>query len=261
MNPVDRISTSNQTLLEFRENFRDLEIVAIEQSVKVTMDRVIRDRVLFMVLTHTIAYRKVERILLQFNFPKDKLTWLEEQYYWSDAMGFSLEDDGGKRNYRIYFERSISLPEIIELDQNKVYRTKTISSLKWDYNNPSDYNSTNYYRIIEVNHNNVFSEVNKTGFPLIPKFMMNWLNRKQPFIFYVTEDENTDRRSFYTKLRNFYLKDLTSDVLALTKCNLSEVLADLSEFNIHYFGGGISKTGEKFFNMYFLAYEKINVYS
>jgi hypothetical protein len=261
MNPVDQIRTENKTLLEFRENFRDLDVVAIEQSVKVTMDKVIRDRILFMVLTHSIAYRRVEKILKSFNFPEDKLVWLEEQYYWSDAMGFSLEDDNGKLNYRIYFERSISLPEIIELDDSKVYRTKTISSLKWDFNEPSNYNSTNYYRIIEVNFNNVFSEVNKTGFTLIPKFMMNWLNRKQPFIFYVTEDENTDRRSFYTKLRNFYLKDLTPDVLALTKHNLSEVLKDLSEFKIHYFGGGISKTGEKFFNMYFLAYEKIDVYS
>lgn len=261
MNPVDKIKTENENLLRFRENFRNQSVVAIEQSVKVTYDKVIRDRILFMILTHSIPYRVVKEILSSFNFPEDKFIWLEEQYYWSTAMGFSLEDNDGTLNYRIYFERGIKLSEIIEMDKNKVYRTKTITSLKWDYNSPADYNSTNYYRIIEVNHNHVFAEVKKTGFNLIPKFMMSKLNRGEPFIFYITEDENTDRKSFYTKTRNFYLSDLTPDVLSLTNQNLSEILSDLSEFKIHYFGGGTGKTGERFFNMYFLTYEKIDVYT
>ena len=95
----------------------------------------------------------------------------------------------------------------------------------------------------------------KSGFALYPDFIPKSIERKKLTSLYTAEDEKYKRKSFDIKFNDIYLDDLTKDVLDLTNVNLYDTLRHLRLFPIRNFSGGVSDSGEKFFNLYFMVYE------
>jgi hypothetical protein len=255
MNPIDKVISDHPAVKNFCEVFRNREISAIEQSVKVTKSKVIRDRVLIGLETYNITFNDVRKIVDAFNFPKDQYEILQE-YYESELVGFAIEAEGDISNYRIYFENGIRPSQVPRLAERKIRKKRTITSLKWDHHNPEKYNITDYYRIVtNVSLGDLGLAVENSGFAVIPKFAKDALRNKKRIFLYETEDTNSDRKSFYIRMEDQYLKDLRQDIVTFSSEKLYDSLKAFENCSINYFAAGISKDREKFFNVYFLIYD------
>lgn len=256
MNPVDKVISDNPTVKHFCDVFRNHKITAIEQSVKVTKSKVIYDRVLFMIETYDMSFQDLHKIVTAFNFPKNQQEILQK-YYESDGVGFAIEAEGDITNYRVYFENSIRPEQVPILVEKKVRKKQTITSLKWYHHNPEDYNITNYYYILRnVDMGDIDIAVKNSEFNVIPKFARDAIRAGRSIFLYETEDVNSDRKSFYIRMDNQYLNDLKQDIVTFSSEKLYDSLKVFEKFPINYFAGGISKDREKFFNVYFLTYDK-----
>jgi hypothetical protein len=254
MNPVDRVITENQIVKNFCEIFRNQTITAIEQSVKITKSKVIRDRVLFMIETADIPFAMIEKIAKALNMPKSDIL---QDYWKSDGVGFAIEVEKDLANYRIYFENSIRPHEVPELAEKNIRKKQTISSIKWDLHDPENYTNTNYYRIVNnVSIYDVGDAVEKSGFHFVPKFAKDALKKHRKMFLYETTDTNSSRKSFYIRMDDLYLNEVKQDVVAFSSEKIFDTLKVFEKFRVNYYAGGISKDKEKFINVYFLIYDK-----
>jgi hypothetical protein len=254
MNPVDRVITENSIVKNFCEIFRNQTITAIEQSVKITKSKVIRDRVLFMIETADIPFAMVEKIAKALNMPNHEIL---QDYWKSDGVGFAIEVDKEIANYRIYFENSIRPYEVPELAEKKIEKKQTISSIKWDFHAPENYTNTNYYRVVKnVTIYDVDTAVEKAGFYFVPKFAKDALKNDRRMFLYETTDTNSSRKSFYIRMDDLYLNEVKNDVVAFSSEKIFDTLKVFENFRVNYYAGGISKDKEKFINVYFLIYDK-----
>lgn len=254
MNPVDKVITENSIVKNFCEIFRNQTITAIEQSIKITKSKIIRDRVLFMIETADISYAMMEKIAKALNIPQSNIL---QDYYKSDGVGFAIEVEKDIANYRIYFENSIRPHEVPELAERKIRTKQTITSLKWNFHNPEDYTNTDYFRIINnVSIYDVDSAVEKAGFYFVPKFAKDALKKHRKLFLYETTDKNSSRKSFYIRMDDLYLNEVKQDVVAFSSEKVFDSLKIFENFRVNYYAGGISKDREKFINVYFLIYDK-----
>lgn len=254
MNPVDKVITDNSIVKNFCEIFRNHTITAIEQSVKITKSKIIRDRVLFMIETSNISYVMMDKITKTLNIPKSNIL---QDYYNSDEVGFAIEVEKDIANYRIYFENSIRPYEIPELAEQKIRTKQTITSLKWNFHNPEEYTNTDYFRVIKnVSVYDVDNAVEKAGFYFVPKFAKDALKNNRKMFLYETTDKNSSRKSFYIRMNDLYLNEIKQDVVAFSSEKVFDSLKIFENFPVNYYAGGISKDKEKFINVYFLIYDK-----
>jgi len=254
MNPVDQVITDNPIVKNFCEVFRNQTITAIEQSVKITKSKIIRDRVLFMIETADIPFSTIEKIVKAFNIPQSEIL---QEYYNSDGVGFAIEVEKDIANYRIYFENSIRPHEVPELAERKIRTRQTITSLKWNFHNPEEYTNTDYYRIVNnVTLYDIGDAVEKAGFYFIPKFAKDAVKKNRRMFLYETTDKNSSRKSFYIRMDDLYLNEVKQDVVAFSSEKVFDSLKIFEKFRVNYYAGGISKDKEKFINVYFLIYDK-----
>jgi len=254
MNPVDQVITDNPIVKNFCEVFRNQTIAAIEQSVKITKSKIIRDRVLFMIETADIPFSTIEKIVKAFNIPQSEIL---QEYYNSDGVGFAIEVEKDIANYRIYFENSIRPHEVPELAERKIRTRQTITSLKWNFHNPEEYTNTDYYRIVNnVTLYDIGDAVEKAGFYFIPKFAKDAVKKNRRMFLYETTDKNSSRKSFYIRMDDLYLNEVEQDVVAFSSEKVFDSLKIFEKFRVNYYAGGISKDKEKFINVYFLIYDK-----
>lgn len=254
MNPVDQVITDNSIVKNFCEVFRNQTITAIEQSVKITKSKIIRDRVLFMIETADIPFSTIEKIVKAFNIPQSDIL---QEYYNSDGVGFAIEVEKDIANYRIYFENSIRPHEVPELAERKIRTRQTITSLKWNFHNPEEYTNTDYYRIVNnVTLYDIGDAVEKAGFHFIPKFAKDAVKKNRRMFLYETTDKNSSRKSFYIRMDDLYLNEVKQDVVAFSNEKVFDSLKIFEKFRVNYYAGGISKDKEKFINVYFLIYDK-----
>jgi hypothetical protein len=257
MNPIDKVITNNSVIKNFSEIFRDETITAIEQSVKITKENVIYDRVLFMIETSNISYVKMEKIAKILKIPHDEIL---DEYYRSDGVGFGIQVDDDEINYRIYFEKGILQTEIPKLAREKIRTKKTITSLKWNPNEPKDFNNTDYYRILT---NTTLLDINnaaeKACFYHSPKFAKDAFKKNKKVFLYETTDTNSERKSFYINIDDLYLNDVRQDVVNFSSEKIFDSLKIFEEFKINYFSAGVDKNNKKFMTVYFLTYDKDEV--
>lgn len=254
MNPVDKVITENSIVKNFCEIFRNQTITAIEQSVKITKSKIIRDRVLFMIETADISHATIEKIAKALNMPQSDIL---QDYYKSDGVGFAIEVEKDIANYRIYFENSIRPHEVPELAEKKIRTKQTITSLKWNFHNPEEYTNTDYFRVVNnVSIYDVGDAVEKAGFYFVPKFAKDALKKHRKMFLYETTDKNSSRKSFYIRMDDLYLNEIKQDVVAFSSEKVFDSLKIFENFRVNYYAGGISKDKEKFINVYFLIYDK-----
>ena len=141
---VDYLKTKHPVIEIFCSVFQEFDLVGIEQSVKVIGDSITKDRVLIGIPAHRISYNAMQKILEEFNFPEEHKERLED-YYHATTVIFALEVDGGKLNHRIYFEKDVTLNDVEFYAKNGIKYANTITSVKWDFETPTDCNFTKYF--------------------------------------------------------------------------------------------------------------------
>jgi hypothetical protein len=164
-------------------------------------------------------------------------------------VGLSLEVDDDKLRYKVYVDKGSKNAS------KSAYKSDALFAVKWNPKSSSEYVIAKYSLIKKVTEESIKSEVKKSGFDLYPDFIPKSIERKKLTFIYTAEDEKSKRRSFDIRFNDIYLDDLTKDVLNLTTVNLYDTLSHLRLFPIRNFSGGVSDSGEKFFNLYFMVYE------
>lgn len=253
---VDYLKTKHPVIEIFCSVFQEFDPVAIEQSVKVIGDSITKDRVLIGIPAHRISYNAMQKILEGFNFPEEHKERLED-YYRATTVIFALEVDGGKLNHRIYFEKNVTINDVEFYAKNSIKYANTITSVKWDFETPTNCNFTGYFlQVKNVDMYDIEFSIRNSGFNFIPKFVRTAKKNDKKVYLYNAVDENTDRKSFYVSIDDIYLRDLKTDILQLGNTRTYEKLEEFSDFEISNFGGGISKDGNKFYNIYFTMYKE-----
>ena len=137
------IISNNESIINFSKLFEDYNIISIEQSAKI-IDSVNKNRILFKFYKKDISLSQVLFILNELKFPNREVIRVEKVYPTSDYLIFSLDTETSV--YRIYFENLIN--KHAALDEKHL----ALTSIKWDYNDPTAIQHTNYYSISIVIH-------------------------------------------------------------------------------------------------------------
>jgi CTP synthase (UTP-ammonia lyase) len=249
IHPIDNSRVSNPHIREFLENFRQFKIKGIQHSVKVTKHNVIADRIIVGINKGNIYANDIFKIVKKYNFPEHLLKRLGEEWAQAYMVGLSLEADGDKLRYKVYVDKGAKNAS------RSTHKSDALFAVKWNPKSPLEYVVAKYSLLKKVTEEAIKSEVKKSGFDLYPDFIPKSIERKKLTLLYTTEDENSKRKSFDIRFNDIYLDDLTKDVLDLTNVDLYDKLRHLRLFPIRNFSGGVSDSGEKFFNLYFMVYE------
>ena len=241
MDTIDNL-TKNIKVLEFFDNFFNDTILLqnvfkVEQSAKVTKNKILPDRfVIQLYKTKDVSLNKILDIVKKYNFPEDQIDIATEYYNREDCdvVLFGIEADDNTIRYKLYFEYE---------------NNAKILGIKW---NNLKSTITNYIQIFSVNFKNL---VSKSNFNIVPKFVMD--NKSNIAGIYIVEDTQTNKNGFNIVFNNgtLYLKDLTEDVLSLTNQDIS-ILYNLKDYPLRHFTGGVENNLDKYFNLYFVIYDK-----
>ena len=241
MDTIDNL-TKNTKVLEFFDNFFNDTILLenvfeIEQSAKVTKNKILPDRFLIQLnKTKDVTFDKIFNIVTKYNFPKDKIDLAIEYYNREDCdvVIFGIEADNNVIRYKLYFEYENGI---------KVF------GIKW---NELKSSITTYTQTFSVNFKDL---VSKSNFNIVPKFVVE--NKFNISGIYVIEDVQTNKNGFNITFNTgtLYLKDLTEDVLSLTNQDIN-ILYNLKEYPLRHFTGGVENNLDKYFNLYFVVYDK-----
>jgi hypothetical protein len=209
------MSSKNIKVLEFFDNFFNDTILLenvfeIEQSAKVTKNKILPDRFLIQLYkTKDVTLDKILNIVTKYNFPKDKIDLATEYYNREDCdvVIFGIEADDNTIRYKLYFEY-----------ENNV----KILGIKW---NELKSSITTYTQTFSVNFKDL---VSKSNFNIVPKFVLD--NKSNIAGIYIVEDTQTNKNGFDITFNTgtLYLKDLSEDVLSFT--NQDKLLLSKSSF-------------------------------
>jgi hypothetical protein len=243
------IISNNETILNFSKLFDDYNIISIEQSAKI-IDSVNKDRILFKFYKKDISFSQVLFILNELKFPNREVIRVEKAYPISDYLIFSLDTETSV--YRIYFEKLIS--KHAALDEKHL----ALTAIKWDYNDPTAIQHTNYYKILIDRIGIIIEEATKCGIYKLPVFVYEEINKmlaKNIIHFYSAEDEETDRKSISIPFnRNtVFLKDVKN----LNNIDLQQSLKEFEDVPIHYIQMGRDKNSNTFYTLYFGVFRKL----
>jgi len=231
---LDSIRTDNTHVKEFLQNFQSefwqAHKIKIHHSVKVTKERLVRDRVLvFIYKKQNFTYvNDVLKLVRKYNFPEKYLLRLMSEYQTCNCIMFAIEADGDIVKYKVYFETPL---------KNfgfgfKWTKSKSVVT-RYDLKLTSEYKAA----------------IDASGFNLYPEFLEKTkINRVIS-----VKDENTSKRGFELEFDSLYLKDISRDVSNLTFVNIYDTLKNLANLPIIHFSGGVESNGDKYFNLYFVV--------
>ena len=89
---------------KFLNHFDDVKWEQAAHSVKIMNRNVNRNRLLLGMRSADITFKKLSKKLLELNFPENKLSEIENQYYQSNDLGFAIENTIDGIDCRVYFE-------------------------------------------------------------------------------------------------------------------------------------------------------------
>jgi hypothetical protein len=232
---LDSVRTDNAHVKEFLRNFQSefwqAHKIKVHHSVKVTKERLVRDRVIVFInkKQNFTSINDVLKLVRKYNFPEKYVSRLTSEYKNCSCIMFAIEADGDVAKYKIYCEIPF---------QNFGFGFKWTKSnsviTRYDWSKKVD----NYKSLIDA-----------SGFNLYPKF----LETKKITLVYSVKDETTSKRGFEFALEDTYLKDISRDVSNLTHVNIYDKLKDLANLPIIHFSGGVESNGDKYFNLYFVV--------
>lgn len=231
---LDSISTDNTHVKEFLQNFQSefwqAHKIKIHHSVKVTKERLVRDRVIvFIYKKQNFTYiNDVLKLVRKYDFPEKYVLRLMSEYQTCNCIMFAIEADGDIVKYKVYCETPF---------KNFGFGFKWVKSksvvTKYELKLTSEYKAA----------------IDASGFNLYPEFIEKTkINRVIS-----VKDENTSKRGFELEFASLYLKDISRDVSNLTFVNIYDTLKDLANLPIIHFSGGVESNGDKYFNLYFVV--------
>ena len=180
MDTIDNL-TKNTKVLEFFDNFFNDNILLenifkIEQSSKITKNKILSDRFLIQLYkTKDVTLSKIISIVKKYNFPKDKIDLATEYYKRKDCnvVIFGIEADNNNIRYKLYFEYENGIK---------------VLGIKW---NELKSSITTYTQTFSVNFKDL---VSKSNFNIVPKFIVE--NKFNISGIYVIEDAQTNKNGF-----------------------------------------------------------------
>jgi hypothetical protein len=233
--------SSNSYIIEFFDKVVSDSVLLenlfkIEQSAKVTENKILSDRfVLQFKKSKNFTLIKILNFFNYYNFPTDKISIAKEYFNRidCDVVLFGIETDNEKIRCKLYFEY---------FDKQKIL------GIKW---NNSKSSITYYDQTLKISYTEI---IKKSNFNILPKFI---LDKSSHIIgIYNIVDEHTGKNAFSIIFEpgSMYLKDLSNDVLSITKEDIN-CISHLKWFDMRHFTGGIEKNN-KYFNIYFVVYWK-----
>ena len=231
---LDSIRTDNTHVKEFLHNFQSefwqAHSMKIHHSVKVTKERLVRDRVIvFIFKKQNFTYvNDVLKLVRKYGFPEKYVLRLTSEYDTCNCIMFAIEADGDIVKYKVYCETPF---------KNFGFGFKWIESksvvTRYDLKPASEYKAV----------------IDASGFNLYPEFF-----EKTKIVRVLSvKDENTSKRGFELEFDSLYLKDISRDVSNLTHMKIYDKLKDLANLPIIHFSGGLESNGDKYFNLYFVV--------
>jgi hypothetical protein len=240
---LDKIVSTDTALLEFAQNFKDSEVIYVEESIKIIDNNLSAGRLLFKVMSKDISIDEIERILSKLNFPEEYFEKIRVWFKWSIFVMISLDVES--EIYKIYFERPIN--------ENCVREQKigSICSMKWGLHDSSDIVFTDYHSILTKRIDYVFRVAGECGVNLLPNFINTYLNKISLIHFWVSQDTNSVRKSICIPFiyNTMFLKNIGD-------ASLSEKLFKYSHLPIRHFQIGKDKNNKEFKTIYFSSYRK-----
>lgn len=231
---LNSIRTDNAHVKEFLDNFKSefwLEHkIKIHHSVKVTKERLVRDRVIVFIYKkqNFTSINDVLKLVRKYDFPEKYVLRLMSEYKNCSCIMFAIEADGDVAKYKVYCEIPL---------QNFGFGFKWVKSksvvTRYDLKSASEYKAL----------------IDASGFNLYPEFLEKTEITRAASV----RDENTSKRGFELEFESLYLKDISKDVSNLTFVNIYDKLKDLSNLPIIHFSGGLESNGDKYFNLYFMV--------
>ena len=231
---LNSIRTDNAHVKEFLDNFKSefwLEHkIKIHHSVKVTKERLVRDRVIVFIYKkqNFTSINDVLKLVRKYDFPEKYVLRLMSEYKNCSCIMFAIEADGDVAKYKVYCEIPL---------QNFGFGFKWVKSksvvTRYDLKSASEYKAL----------------IDASGFNLYPEFLEKTEITRAASV----RDENTSKRGFELEFESLYLKDISKDVSNLTFVNIYDKLKDLSNLPIIHFSGGLESNGDKYFNLYFVV--------
>jgi len=231
---LDSVRTDNAHVKEFVHQFQNefwqAHKIKIHHSVKVTKDRLIRDRVIVFIYKkqNFTSINDVLKLVRKYNFPEKYVLRLMSEYKNCSCIMFAIEADGDIAKYKVYCE----LPT-----QNFGFGFKWVGPksvvTRYDLKPASEYKAL----------------IDASGFNLYPEFLEKTKITRAASV----KDENTSKRGFELEFNSLYLKDISRDVSNLTFVNIYDKLKDLANLPIIHFSGGLESNGDKYFNLYFVV--------
>jgi len=231
---LNSIRTDNAHVKEFLDNFKSefwLEHkIKIHHSVKVTKERLVRDRVIVFIYKkqNFTSINDVLKLVRKYDFPEKYVLRLMSEYKNCSCIMFAIEADGDVAKYKVYCEIPL---------QNFGFGFKWVKSksvvTRYDLKPSSEYKAL----------------IDASGFNLYPEFLEKTEITRAASV----RDENTSKRGFELEFESLYLKDISKDVSNLTFVNIYDKLKDLSNLPIIHFSGGLESNGDKYFNLYFMV--------
>ena len=243
------IISNNESIINFSKLFEDYNIISIEQSAKI-IDSVNKNRILFKFYKKDISFSRVLFILNELKFPNREVIRVEKAYPTSDYLIFSLDTETSV--YRIYFENLINKHSA--LDEKHL----ALTSIKWDYNDPTSIQHTNYYSISIDRISAMIEEAGKSDIHKLPRFVYEEVSNmlsKRVIHFYSVEDEETDRKSICIPFNRdtIFLKDVEN----LNNIDLQQSLHEFKDIPIHHIQMGTDKDNNIFYTLYFGILRKL----
>ena len=231
---LDSVRTDNTHVKEFVHQFQSefwqAHKIKIHHSVKVTKDRLIRDRVIVFIYKkqNFTSINDVLKLVRKYNFPEKYALRLISEYKKCNCIMFAIEADGDVTKYKVYCEIPL---------QNFGFGFKWVGSksvvTRYDLKPASEYKAL----------------IDASGFNLYPEFLETTKITRAMSV----KDENTSKRGFELEFGSLYLKDISRDVSNLTHMKIYDTLKDLANLPIIHFSGGLESNGDKYFNLYFVV--------
>ena len=233
--------SSNSHIIDFFDRVITEDVLLknlfkIEQSAKITENKILSDRFLLQFnKTNGITLKGILDFFEYYNFPVDRISVANEYFNRidCDVIIFGIEADNEKIRFKLYFE---------------YFNKRKILGIKW-INSKSTI--THYNQLSEISYSDL---VKKSNFNIVPKFI---LDKSSDIIgVYDITEEHNEKNAFNIMFDNgsMYLKDLSNDVLSITKIDIN-CLSHLKWFNLRHFTGG-TENNNKYFNIYFVVYWK-----
>lgn len=256
-------------LLKFNELVKNHRWREILHSVKLHSNKINKNRILYGINSSSIRYRDIVNILTELKFPFDKFPTLEAQYYDSYDLGIGLEkSSSGELNYRIYFEKNYTTPEMrktIErmLEANNEHLFPIITGIKWNIDAPEKAVVTDYQSMVNYTGEALIKRMSNQG-AYVPACIRTRM-LAAPDELFISKNYRplevyeiaTSRKSFDIgfEKKTLYTQDLVDpEMNSKFGRNVEESLAEFNQISIGHVATGKDKNGEDFLTIYYVVH-------